>query len=172
MSVILCCHILQIWACLWKYKHLSLKWPYLELSEFKQLYLPNPVRYFIQIFRFSRLINCCEVIEDWKPKLQWFQNLHFPVLLRSCVNRVLEIRLKCLVFDQITPLKTWALLLCTSSGSFVCIVLYAIGFQLNPCIIDDCSKNSSLLTERLGLRNLPPPCCVLEQGTLLPESTG
>ena len=23
-----------------------------------------------------------------------------------------------------------------------------------------------------GIRNLPPPCCVLEQDTLLPESTG
>ena len=23
-----------------------------------------------------------------------------------------------------------------------------------------------------GVRNLPPPCCVLEQDTLLPESTG
>ena len=26
--------------------------------------------------------------------------------------------------------------------------------------------------ERSGVRNLPPPCCVLEQDTLLPESTG
>ena len=24
----------------------------------------------------------------------------------------------------------------------------------------------------VGVRNLPPPCCVLEQDTLLPESTG
>ena len=27
-------------------------------------------------------------------------------------------------------------------------------------------------SERLGVLNLPPPCCVLEQDTLLPESTG
>ena len=27
-------------------------------------------------------------------------------------------------------------------------------------------------SERLEVRNLPPPCCVLEQDTLLPESTG
>ena len=26
--------------------------------------------------------------------------------------------------------------------------------------------------QRSGVRNLPPPCCVLEQDTLLPESTG
>ena len=26
--------------------------------------------------------------------------------------------------------------------------------------------------ERSGVRNLLPPCCVLEQDTLLPESTG
>ena len=25
---------------------------------------------------------------------------------------------------------------------------------------------------RSGVRNLPPPCCVLEQDTLLPERTG
>ena len=24
----------------------------------------------------------------------------------------------------------------------------------------------------VGVRNLPPPCCVLEQDTLLPKSTG
>ena len=24
----------------------------------------------------------------------------------------------------------------------------------------------------VGVRNLPPPCCVLEQDTVLPESTG
>ena len=24
----------------------------------------------------------------------------------------------------------------------------------------------------VGVRNLPPPCCVIEQDTLLPESTG
>ena len=29
-----------------------------------------------------------------------------------------------------------------------------------------------LRSERSGVRNLPPPCCVLEQDTLLPESTG
>ena len=29
-----------------------------------------------------------------------------------------------------------------------------------------------LRTERSGIRNLPPPCCVLEQDTLLPQSTG
>ena len=29
-----------------------------------------------------------------------------------------------------------------------------------------------LRSERSGVRNLPPLCCVLEQGTLLPESTG
>ena len=27
-------------------------------------------------------------------------------------------------------------------------------------------------SERSWVRNLPPPCCVLEQDTLLPESTG
>ena len=27
-------------------------------------------------------------------------------------------------------------------------------------------------SERSGVRYLPPPCCVLEQDTLLPESTG
>ena len=27
------------------------------------------------------------------------------------------------------------------------------------------------LSERSGVRNLPPLCCVLEQGTLLPKST-
>ena len=27
-------------------------------------------------------------------------------------------------------------------------------------------------SERSGVRDLPPPCCVLEQDTLLPESTG
>ena len=27
-------------------------------------------------------------------------------------------------------------------------------------------------SERSGVRNLPPPCCVHEQDTLLPESTG
>ena len=26
--------------------------------------------------------------------------------------------------------------------------------------------------ERSGIQNLPPPCCVLEQDFLLPESTG
>ena len=29
-----------------------------------------------------------------------------------------------------------------------------------------------LRSERSGVRDLPPPCCVLEQDTLLPESTG
>ena len=29
-----------------------------------------------------------------------------------------------------------------------------------------------LRSERSGVRNLPPPCCVLEQDTLFPESTG
>ena len=29
-----------------------------------------------------------------------------------------------------------------------------------------------LRSERSGVRYLPPPCCVLEQDTLLPESTG
>ena len=29
-----------------------------------------------------------------------------------------------------------------------------------------------LRSERSGIQNLPPPCCVLEQDTLLPESTG
>ena len=42
---------LKPWVCLWKYKHFSLKCSYLEISEFKQPYLPNPVRYCIQIFR-------------------------------------------------------------------------------------------------------------------------
>ena len=32
--------------------------------------------------------------------------------------------------------------------------------------------NVGLRSERSGVRNLPPPCCVLEQDTLLPESTG
>ena len=137
---------------LWKYKHFSLKWPYLELLEFKQPYLLNPVRYctfgerggsvvecrtperevggskptaamlcpwaryftplknwlitqeavapsrhdwkivdwnvkpqhkqtkdiVFKFSGFSRLINCCQVIEDWKPKSQRLQNFHFP----------------------------------------------------------------------------------------------
>ena len=25
---------------------------------------------------------------------------------------------------------------------------------------------------KIGVRNLPPPCCVLEQDTILPENTG
>ena len=29
-----------------------------------------------------------------------------------------------------------------------------------------------LRSERLEVRNLPPPCCVLKQDILLPESTG
>ena len=29
-----------------------------------------------------------------------------------------------------------------------------------------------LLSDRSGVRNLPPPCCVLQQVTLLPESPG
>ena len=29
-----------------------------------------------------------------------------------------------------------------------------------------------ILEQEVGVRNLPPPCCVLEQDTLLPESTG
>ena len=28
------------------------------------------------------------------------------------------------------------------------------------------------LERNIGVRNLPPPCCVLEQDTLLPENTG
>ena len=34
------------------------------------------------------------------------------------------------------------------------------------------STGVGLQSERSGVRNLPPPCCVLEQDTLLPESTG
>ena len=37
-------------------------------------------------------------------------------------------------------------------------------FSLSPCF--------GFRSERSGVRNLPPPCCVLEQDTLLPESTG
>ena len=33
-------------------------------------------------------------------------------------------------------------------------------------------QNKEIFNERSGVRNLPPPCCVLEQDTLLPESTG
>ena len=33
-------------------------------------------------------------------------------------------------------------------------------------------KASGLRSERLGVQNLPPPSCVLEEDTLLPESTG
>ena len=33
-------------------------------------------------------------------------------------------------------------------------------------------KSVGLRIERSGVRNLSPPCCVLEQDTLLPESTG
>ena len=34
------------------------------------------------------------------------------------------------------------------------------------------SGSVGLRSERSGVRDLPPPCCVLEQDTLLPESTG
>ena len=33
-------------------------------------------------------------------------------------------------------------------------------------------ESVGLRSERSGVRYLPPPCCVLEQDTLLPESTG
>ena len=32
-------------------------------------------------------------------------------------------------------------------------------------------QSVKLRSERSGVRNLPPPCCILEQDTLLPENT-
>ena len=46
----------------------SLQWPYLEFTEFKQSYLPNPVRYFIQIFRI--FCTYCILSNDRRPKAE------------------------------------------------------------------------------------------------------
>ena len=42
----------------------------------------------------------------------------------------------------------------------------SVGVFLSPLL------SFGLRSERSGVRDLPPPCCVLEQDTLLPESTG
>ena len=39
-------------------------------------------------------------------------------------------------------------------------------------ILHPALNTKRLRSERSGVRDLPPPCCVLEQDTLLPESTG
>ena len=47
----------------------SLKWPYLELSKFKQPYLPAHIDILFNFSGFSILIDFFKLIEDWKPKL-------------------------------------------------------------------------------------------------------
>ena len=69
MSVISCCHTLQIWASLWKYNHFLSNdhiWNYPNLNS------PISQTRLVFVFKFSgfsRLINCCQVIEDCKPKI-------------------------------------------------------------------------------------------------------
>ena len=47
----------------------------------------------------------------------------------------------------------------------------SLDYHLSNRILHWRLKNN-LWSGRLGVRNLPPPWCVLEQDTLLPENTG
>ena len=47
-----------------------------------------------------------------------------------------------------------------------------ISLLINPGARCLSGRAIRLRNERSGVRNLPPPCCFLEQDTLLPESIG
>ena len=61
------------------------------------------------------------------------------------------------------------------------LTLFPILLQVNVVLLYQLNARSlqymvaccfiGLRGERSGVRYLPPPCCVLEQGTLLPKST-
>ena len=78
VSIKVCCHIYNF-EFAYEINNIFLSND-LELLKFKQSYRPNPLRYFIQIVRifYTLLTSYCKVIEDWKPKLERLQNLHFP----------------------------------------------------------------------------------------------
>ena len=77
---------------------------------------------------------------------------------------------------SIYVLKTKALISCAVTEQLICDfnLAYAksrlshdVARQLGCSVVE-----RQTLEIEVGVRNLPPPCCVLEQNTLLPESTG
>ena len=58
--------------------------------------------------------------------------------------------------------------------SLCCIHVVFVDFVILPTHFGERGGSVvvGLRSERSGVRDLPPPCCVLEQDTLLPESTG